>query len=73
MEALGPALGALIKQGGPWLVMAIFVILFWFERKRKDELADRLYELGMASVKRDTQIHTALVEVRRDLDEIRRS
>lgn len=70
--ALGPVISALLKMGAPWVITAVFVVLFVAERKRKDQLADKLYDLGMASVKRDTEVHATLENVRRDLDEIRR-
>lgn len=70
--ALGPVISALLKMGAPWVITAVFVLLFVAERKRVAELADKLYELGLAQVKKDTEVHNALAEVRRDLEEIRR-
>ena len=62
----------LLKMGAPWVMVAILLYLFIAERKRKDELADKLFELGMESVKRDTEVHHVLVEVRKDVEDIRR-
>jgi hypothetical protein len=62
----------LLKLGIPWIVTAIFVWLYWDERKKKDQLADKLFELGMAQVKKDTEVHQALQLVQRDVEEIRR-
>lgn len=70
--ALGPVISALLKMGAPWVITAVFIVLFVAERKRKDQLADKLYDLGMAGVKKDTEVHATLENVRRDLEEIRR-
>jgi hypothetical protein len=70
--ALGPAIAALLKMGAPWVVTALAVVLFWLERKRSNSLADQLYQLGLAQVEKDAEVHATLESVRRDLDEIRR-
>jgi len=69
MEAV---IAAMLKLGAPWVVAAIFVLLFVQERKRGGELADKLFDLGMAQVKKDGDVHATLQGVQRDLDEIRR-
>jgi len=69
--ALGPVITALLKLGAPWIVVAVFVILFLAERKRKDELADKLYDLGLAMTKTNTEVHSTLQLVQRDLEAIK--
>lgn len=62
----------LLKLGAPWIVVAIFAWLFYDERKKSGQLADKLYDLGMAQVKKDTEVHQALQLVQKDVEEIRR-
>jgi hypothetical protein len=69
MDAL---IATLLKLGAPWVMTAILLVLFVAERKRKDDLADKLYDLGLAQVKKDTEVHTTLELVRKDVEEIRR-
>jgi len=70
--ALGPVLSVLLKMGAPWVITAVFIILFWTERKQKDQLADKLYELGMAMTKTNTEFSLTLRKVEHDIDDIRR-
>lgn len=70
--ALGPVVGALLKMGAPWVITAVFVVIYLAERKRKDQLADKLYDLGMAMTKTNTEVQNTLKNVQKDLDEIRR-
>jgi hypothetical protein len=69
--ALGPVVAALLKLGAPWIIVAVFIILFLTERKRKDELADKLYDLGLAMTKTNTEVHGTLQLVQRDLESIK--
>ena len=71
-QALGPIVSALLKMGAPWVITAIFVVLFAAERKKKDELSDKLYDLGVAGIKKDMEVHATLNIVCRDLEELRR-
>jgi len=71
--ALGPVITALLKLGAPWIVCAVFIILFINSQKRINQLADKLYDLGMAMTKTNTEFNGTLQKVERDLDEIRRS
>jgi hypothetical protein len=59
-------------MGAPWIITAVFIVLFIAERKRKDQLADKLYDLGMAMTKTNTEFNLTLQNVERDIDEIRR-
>ena len=70
--ALGPIIGALLKMGAPWVITAVFIVLFITERRGKDKLSDKLYDLGMAQVKKDMEVHHTLTEVRRDMEDIKR-
>jgi len=71
--ALGPVISALLKMGAPWVITAVFVMLFWAERTQKDALANRLYDLGMAMVKTNTEMGLTLRKVEHDIEEIRRN
>lgn len=62
----------LLKLGAPWIISAIFIWLFYDERKNNKALADKLFDLGMAQVKKDTEVHQALQLVQKDVEEIRR-
>jgi|WetSurSiteA1Bulk_404760.scaffolds.fasta_scaffold1110030_1 hypothetical protein len=62
----------LLKLGAPWICVAIFAWLFYDERKKSAAMADKLYDLGMAQVKKDTEVHQALQLVQKDVEEIRR-
>lgn len=70
--ALGPLLTALIKLGAPWIIVAVFVVLFWFERKKSSQLADKLFELGMSMAKSNTEVNSTLRNVERDVDDLSR-
>lgn len=70
--ALGPIIGVLLKMGAPWVITAVFIVLFLAERKRKDQLSDKLYDLGMAQVEKDVEVHHTLIEVRKDMEDIKR-
>lgn len=69
--ALGPVISALLKMGAPWVIVAIMLVLFVAERKRKDELADKLYDLGMAMTKTNTEVNGTLQVVQRDIEAIK--
>ena len=62
---------ALLKMGAPWVIVAVFIVLFFAERKRKDELADKLYDLGIAMTKTNTETHGTLQLVKNDLEAIK--
>lgn len=69
--ALGPVIASLLKLGAPWVITTVFIVLFVAERKRKDELADKLYDLGLAMTKTNTEVHGTLRLVQRDLEVIK--
>jgi hypothetical protein len=71
--AMGPILSALLKMGAPWLITAVFIILFVAERKRKDELADKLYDLGVSVTRTNVEVHVTLQNVQKDIEEIKAS
>lgn len=62
----------LIKTGTPWAllcgVLLYGCIVFW---KRNTQLSDKLYELGMAQTKSDSEVHHTLISVQKDLEVIR--
>ena len=67
-----PVIAALLKLGAPWIITAVFIILFMTERKSKDQLADKLYDLGIAMTKVNTEFSLTLQNVEKDVEEIRR-
>lgn len=78
------ALSALLEAGPAYLLAAILLailVAFWraaekrdaARNKRLDELADRLYEVAMAGVKKDEQVHATLEAVRREVEEVRKT
>jgi hypothetical protein len=69
---LGPILAVLLKMGAPWVITAVFCVLFVTERKKNNEVSEKLFQLGMAQVKTDTEFHQTLDQVKKDTEEIRR-
>ena len=65
-------IAALLKLGAPWILAAAFLVLFIAERKKKDQLADKLFELGMAITSAVTEFQGTLHNVERDLEDIKR-
>lgn len=70
----------LIKSGGPAYVLAgvLFFLMIWDRRAfadrarardaKADALADKLYEVALAGVQKDTEVLSALTEIRRDFE-----
>lgn len=73
MADVGTLIAALIKLGGPYVVSAVFVALYFLERKSKEDLARQLYELGVQMAKTNAEFTGALRNVERDLEAIRRN
>jgi hypothetical protein len=80
----GLLLKALLNAGPAYLLAAVLLAILVWDRKvvrerdasrdkRLDEVADKLYEVAMNSVKRDEQVHGTLEAVRRDVEEVRRA
>ena len=63
---------SLLKLGAPWVMVAILLYLFIAERKRKDEMADKLYELAISQVKVNTETKRSIESVEKDVDDISR-
>lgn len=55
--ALTTALKALAAYGPGFVVAVIFVIFYWLERKKSEQMAEKLQELAVASIKADLE-HT---------------
>lgn len=70
----GSLLKGLLESGAPWgllcAVLLAAVVALW---RRITVLSDKLYELAVAQVKKDEQVHSTLEAVREDVKEIRRS
>ena len=62
----------LLKLGAPWIMVVVFLALFVMEKKLKEEMSNKLYELGMAVVKSNTEAQLMLKSVEKELMEIRR-
>jgi hypothetical protein len=76
-------LSALLKAGPAYLLAAVVLaIMIWdrrhFREERRereaklDALAEKLYEVAMASVKKDAEVHNVLESVRKDVEEVRK-
>ena len=67
-------LKGLLESGAPWgilcAVLLAAVVALW---RRSVTLSDKLYDLAVSQVKKDEQVHSTLEQVRRDVEEIRRS
>lgn len=62
MEAtLTQILKALAAYGPGFIVAVIFVIFYWLERKKSEQMAEKLQELAVASIKADLE-HTRAYE-----------
>lgn len=58
METALPKLLAALAAYGPGFVVAvIFIIFYWLERKKSEQMAEKLQELAVASIKADLE-HT---------------
>ena len=76
-------LSALLKAGPAYLLAAVVLaILIWdrkaYREERKareakfDALAEKLYDVSMANVKKDAEVHNVLEAVRKDVEEVRK-
>jgi hypothetical protein len=74
----------LLKAGPAYLLAAVLlVIMIWDRRTCREEraardakidaLADKLYDVALQGVRKDTEVLSTLEAVRRDVDEVRRS
>lgn len=73
MEALlGPVIGTLLKMGAPWVITAVFIVLYIMEKKDKTKLADKVYDLAITMTKINTEFGMTLQNVEKDVEEIRR-
>ena len=62
METALPKLLAALAAYGPGFVVAvIFIVFYWLERKKSEEMATKLQELAVASIKADLE-HTKAYE-----------
>jgi hypothetical protein len=75
---------SLLKAGPAYLLAAVLLaILIWLARTWRadtklrdakiDALADKLYDVALQGVKKDTEVLATLEAVRRDVDEVRRT
>lgn len=64
----------LLKTGAPWGILCaaltVALVVLW---RRYVATSDRLYDLALAQMQKDEQIHATLARVREDVEEIRRT
>jgi hypothetical protein len=70
--AFAKILGHLATLGPGFIVAAVFVALFWFERKKSEALAEKLYDLGMASIRSDIEHTQAIKSLEKTLESVER-
>jgi len=59
--ALAKALAALATYGPGYVLAAVFIILYFLERRKSEQMANKLQELAVASIKADLE-HTKTYE-----------
>ena len=63
----------LLKTGAPWgLLCAALLVAVCVLYRRNVSLSDRLFDLSAAGIRRDVEVHHALEEARREMEELRR-
>jgi hypothetical protein len=65
-------LAHLATLGPGFIVAAVFAALFWLERKKSDKMAEKLYDLGMASIKSDIEHTQAIRALEKTLESVER-
>lgn len=71
---LSALIEGLLKTGAPWGVFcAILIVAVATLWRRSVQVSDKLYELAVAQVKRDTEVHGILSNALRELEELRKS
>jgi len=69
---LGPVISTLLKMGAPWVITAVFIVLYVLEKRDKADLADKVYKLAIDSNKINTELVLQMRNIEKDVDEIRR-
>lgn len=59
--ALAKALAALATYGPGYVLAVVFIILYFLERRKSEQMANKLQELAVASIKADLE-HTKTYE-----------
>ena len=65
-------LGHFATLGPGFIVAALFALLFWWERQKSEKLAEKLYDLGMASIRSDVEHTQAIRSLEKTLESIER-
>jgi len=69
MEAtLVKTLLMLANYGPGFVVAAIFIVFFWVERKKSEQMAEKLQELAVASIKADLEHAKAYGSIEKAFD-----
>jgi len=71
MDPLSGTLLVLAKFGAPWVMSAVFGLLYVSERKRSSALSDKLYDLGTGMIAESRNTRHEIHETRRDIEVIR--
>jgi hypothetical protein len=61
----------ILKQGGAYIISAVLFWLLIKEKEKKDQLADKLYDLGINMTRTNTLMDQNLQRVSKDLDNLR--
>ena len=70
--AFAKLLAQLAALGPGFIIAAVFAALFWLERRKGEKLADKLYDLGMASIRSDVEHTQAIKILEKTLESIER-
>jgi len=62
------ALYALGSYGPGFVVAAIFVFFYWIERRKSEQIAEKLQELAVASIKADLEHTKAYASLEKAFD-----
>lgn len=67
-SALATLITKLVEYGPGFVVAGLFVALFMIERKKNEKLSEKLYDLGLASLKSDLEHTKAYESMEKTLD-----
>lgn len=67
-SALATLITKLVEYGPGFLVAGLFFTLFMIERKKNEKLSEKLYDLGLESLKSDLEHTKAYASMEKTLD-----
>lgn len=71
--ALTPLIAKLVEFGPGFIFAGIFLTLYLIERKKSENLATKLYDLGLESLKADLEHSKAYTAMEKTLDLLART